>query len=387
MRIGVLTTVHRVDDVRIFHKEAKSLADAGHEVTIVAPIDEAGDPVDEVRAAGIAVRSLGPRPRGRLGRLHLWRRLAAVTRDGDFDAWHFHDPELLLVALAMQRRQRGVRLVYDAHEDLPKDIAHKHWVPKRLRGAVSVAADRVERWAMARCDLVVGATAPIADRAPFGTARALVRNYPVGAGHREFVEGAERSADPRCGVVYAGLMSEPRGLYELMKVAELLIDAPVRFTLVGSFDPPALEAWTREHAPANVAILGRRSFEETQVIIAQHHVGLCALHPVPNHLQGLPIKLFEYFQAGLAVIVSDFPTWRDIVDGAGAGVLVDPFDVHAIAAAIGKMTADPSWRDKLGRAGQEAATIDYTWEHEAAVLLAAYESLSNASEGGFRCAV
>ena len=69
-----------------------------------------------------------------------------MLRRRDFDVWHFHDSELLPVAvLSRWMLRRRVALVYDVHEDLPKDIMEKYWIPKPTRRVVSWLAARIER--------------------------------------------------------------------------------------------------------------------------------------------------------------------------------------------------------------------------------------------------
>jgi glycosyltransferase involved in cell wall biosynthesis len=102
-------------------------------------------------------------------------------------------------------------------------------------------------------------------------------------------------------------------------------------------------------------------------------VGLLVLHPVEAHLESLPIKLFEYMAAGIPVVASDFPAWRELV--GDAGLLVDPYDVGAIAGAIDTLLDDPQAAEAMGARGRAAVADRYGWEGEAERLLSLYERL------------
>jgi len=76
------------------------------------------------------------------------------------------------------------------------------------------------------------------------------------------------------------------------------------------------------------------------------------------------------------VIASDFPVWREIVDDAGCGVLVDPQDPHAIAAAINSLMADEDRMRQLGEAGKQAVLQKYSWAAEGRKLVDLYAQLA-----------
>jgi glycosyltransferase involved in cell wall biosynthesis len=63
-------------------------------------------------------------------------------------------------------------------------------------------------------------------------------------------------------------------------------------------------------------------------------IGLVCLRPLPRYAEAMPVKLFEYMAAGLAVVASDFPLWREIVRGADCGLLVDSRAPRDISAAL-----------------------------------------------------
>jgi hypothetical protein len=104
-------------------------------------------------------------------------------------------------------------------------------------------------------------------------------------------------------------------------------------------------------------------------------VGLVILHPNINYVQSQPVKLFEYMAAGLPVIASDFPLWREIIDGAKCGLLVDPFDVKGIAEAITWLLEHPHEAELMGKRGQEAVYQKFNWNTEADKLIACYNEL------------
>ncbi|MBZ0253555.1 MAG: glycosyltransferase, partial [Candidatus Methylomirabilis sp.] len=152
-------------------------------------------------------------------------------------------------------------------------------------------------------------------------------------------------------------------------------DLNVRLIFVGSFDLPSTEAATRA-TPGwdRVDFRGFQGRREVAAALAEARAGLTLFLPLPNHVAAQPNKLFEYMAAGLPLIASDFPLWRAIVAGANCGLLVEPLDPRAIAAAIEQILEHPDDADKMGRRGREAVYARYNWNVEAEKLLRFYEA-------------
>ena len=81
-----------------------------------------------------------------------------------------------------------------------------------------------------------------------------------------------------------------------------------------------------------------------------------------------PLKLFEYMASGKAIVTSDLPSLRDVLDEHVA-VFAPPGDVAGLAAACSMLIRDPSLRDRLGRAARTAA-LRHTWDARAASISA-----------------
>ena len=129
LKIVHMTSVHRPFDVRIFAKECSSLAEHGYDVVLIAVHDH-----DEM-CDGVQIKSI-PRPRSQWSRMIFtaWRVVLEALRQGA-DIYHCHDPELLPWTCLM--RLLGRTVVYDMHENVPKDILDKTWLPAWSKPTVS----------------------------------------------------------------------------------------------------------------------------------------------------------------------------------------------------------------------------------------------------------
>jgi glycosyltransferase involved in cell wall biosynthesis/nucleoside-diphosphate-sugar epimerase len=370
LRAIMATTVHERHDTRVFHKMAADLARADGVDFRVVVADGGGD-----LAAPVQVHDVGAPPAGRLGRmtfspLRVLRHALGVRPD----VFHLHDPELLPVGWLLART--GVQVVYDVHEDVPKDILDKHWIHPRVRPVVSWLVDRVERGAAGGLSAVVAATPSIATRFDPRTTT-LVQNFPR---LDEFpVPTRTTDAGVTPSVVYLGAMNEIRGLVVLVDAIAIVNRThPCRLRLAGPFTPPPFEAVLRSRPGWRyvdaLGVVGRSDLDR---VFDGAVAGAVTFLPAHNHIDAQPNKLFEYLAAGRAVVASDFPRWRELIEAVDCGLLVDPTDPVSVATAVVELLDDPERSARLGRNGRRAIEETYNWDVESTALTALYARLAD----------
>lgn len=368
-----LTSVHPVFDTRIFHKQAATLAAAGYEVVLIAASAEESDTVER----GVRVRIVRP-GRGRLGRMTT--TVAAVLRAAlaeRADVYHFHDPELIPAGLLL--KLLGRRVIYDVHDDLPDQVLTKAWIRPGLRPAVARATAAVEHLASRLFDGVIVANPGHATRFP-AARTAAVRNLPRLEEFQGGGLGRPYGERPR-QAVYVGDLTRVRGAVEMVEaMAHLPEGSDVRLEIGGRFNEPGLEERCRS-SPGwrRVTFLGWQSRDGVAAAMARARLGLVLLHPVPHYSANYPVKLFEYMASGLPVVASDLPLCREVVEGARCGLLVDPEDPAAIAAAILWLLDHPAEAEAMGRRGCRTVHERYSWNSEGEALLGCYARLMPAA--------
>lgn len=88
-----------------------------------------------------------------------------------------------------------------------------------------------------------------------------------------------------------------------------------------------------------------------------------------------PIKLFEYMAAGCAIVASDIPAMREILDEEQAMWTI-PGDPQSIAAAIATLAKDPERARRLGEKVRKKSG-QFTWESRAARVNAVLTQMSS----------
>jgi len=366
-RVAVLSSVHLPFDTRIFQKQARALAAGGYDVTLVVPHSR-DETVD-----GVKLRAL-PRPGSRL------RRMLAgpprVLREAlrlRADVYHFHDPELIPVGLILKALRK--RVIYDVHEDVPKSILGKPYLSPAAVRPLAAASRVVEQVASRAFDLVVLARDDIAESFRHHPRTLLIRNYPSRTAFPA-VARVERG-DGEFLIAYSGGLTLGRGAEQMV---EALVRIPervkARLVIFGKFGPAALEDQLRAHPGfARVDYRGWVAYETLPAQLARADAGIVCFQPEPNNVNAGPTKLFEYMACGLPVVASNFPLWREVIEGHDCGICVDPTDPAAIAAALTHLADDPARRRSMGENGRRAVLQVYNWEAEAERLLQSYDRL------------
>lgn len=364
------TTVHSRTDTRIRVKQVSTLAAAfGQNVELFVQ-DGCGDEIDAT--SGFRIHDTGLPPNRRVSRMTkgAWRMFRAIRKARPQIA-HFHDPELIPVGILL--RLTGIKIIYDVHEDLPRQILAKSYLSNPVRKILSFFASTLEWLAAIGMNHIVLAGATLSHRFP-SKKSTCIYNYPM-VGELT-VNPLDQESPQSKQFFYVGGLAKTRGVVEMVQAIDHVLDREASLSLAGPFQPEELKdeimkepGWERT---AHVDWIGRK---DLAIALANSAAGLVTLQPTDSYLQSYPTKLFEYMMGGLPIIASDFPFWRTILDDIDCAIFVDPLKPKEIAEAMQWILDHRQTAQEMGEIGRKAVEEWFSWDNEARRLVALYEDL------------
>jgi len=357
-----ITTVHPIFDTRIFYKECKSLAKCGFTINLIVSHDK------EETIEGVHVIPL-PFFKGRPARMFLKPLLAFFAAlKTKADLYHFHDPELLPIGMLL--KLLGKKVVYDAHEDVPSQILSKYWIPLYLRRFVSLVIKGVESFCCRFFDGIITATPHIRSKLLTKNKNTIdINNYPI---LEEFTKLNEKT-DKEKIICYIGGITKERGIVELLKAIE---GTDITLYLAGTATPKSLiKNLEQTKGWKNVVYFGQVTREKVSSILSNSAAGVVLFHPLDNHLQSLPNKLFEYMGAGLPVLASNFPYWKKLLQSTDNAYFADPLNPEDIRTTINSLLSDKEKSYSMGIRGLTAVQEIYNWGKEEKKFIDFYKTL------------
>jgi glycosyltransferase involved in cell wall biosynthesis len=273
----------------------------------------------------------------------------------------------------------GKFVIYDVHEDVPRDILSKFWLPRASRKVLATLTEYYENQAVKKFTSIVAATPLIKERFDsLNMSTLAVMNYPI---FEEFnpVPWKERQYE----VCYTGVITPSSGIDALIESVSLSRASGVRLNLAGRYSPESYRiTLSRKKGWKNVNECGNLGRKDVVNVIRKSKAGI-ALNIEARSTAALSTKMFEYMAAGVPVIVSDIPTWKDIVDKHRCGICVNPHDSAAIADAIHYLASNEEISVQMGMNGRRAVERCFSWEMEFAKLLQLYNSIHSRNPGLF----
>jgi phosphatidylinositol alpha-mannosyltransferase len=288
---------------------------------------------------------------GSMGRVTVsWRfkeRARELLAEHRFDILHFHEPFVPFLSPTVLDQSDTVNI---ATFHAFGGFSPSYWVGKSFAGRLA--------------DLLHGRIAVS------GAARHFINRYfpgeyriiPNGVDLDRFADAEpfEELRDGTLNILFVGRFEERKGLIHLLKAYHRLrkrhVDA--RLLVIGT-GPKAREyrRFVGLRGVRDVEWLGRVSDDDKARYFASADI-FCS--PATGQ-ESFGIVLLEAMAAGIPIVASDIHGYKNVLQRGVQGLLVEPRNAMALAAALYKLAGDPDLRHRMGEAGRARAP-EYSWD-------------------------
>jgi glycosyltransferase involved in cell wall biosynthesis len=359
-------------------KEAQSLIRAGYQVQILG-WDRSGDLPSPQETVWGTIHRLGIRAgyaRGVLNFIPLLRWQAGLMlwlmRHADeFDLLHACDFDTILPALVCKRLKHK-KVVYDIFDFYADHLRNTPEILKRL-------IRKTDLWAIGRADGVILVDDCRIEQISGADPRrlAVIYNSPLDSSPGLLKSGQSTESEP-IHIAYIGLLQIERGLIELL---EVIARHPAWKLDLAGFGGDQEAILAKASQLENVTWHGRVLYDKALQLSAQANVLVALYDPaIPNHRYASPNKVFEGMMLGKPVVVARRTNMDQIIENAGAGLVVEYGDIDGLEAALLKLEQNPGLRKELSSSARKAYEEIYSWSMMERRLLDLYLAVTEGRE-------
>lgn len=375
VKVCHLASKHKMNDMRIFEKECKSLAKGGFDITLIGFGDTAKTEVID----GVRCISLFCPIKNNLELLRKRNKMSLETAlEVDADIYHLHEPELLPVGMKLKRA--GKIVIFDSHEYYGwqlRDNIHKIKVIKTPAFLMKVFGNlymRYEKRVCMKLDAVIQVcTMNGIDYFANRCKKTLfIRNLPSLS---DYTRKTPVDYSNGASVAMIGGITKERGITQLVKATH---QAGGKLLLAGAFSPKSYEKELME-MPAYVCVDYKGFLDKNGMValLEQANIGASTLLNVGQYdkIDTFPTKVYDYMSMLLPVVISNTEFAQKMNEKYRFAICVDPEKPEDIADAIKWLKEHPEQAIEMGKNGRKAIEEDFNWEKENEKLVAFYNQL------------
>lgn len=365
------------NDARVFTRQCLSLKQAGYEVSVLT-CD--GEPEEILE--GIHIFSC--KYKWSRWRTLLFAKYQFLKRSLEINAdiYQLHSPELL--PLGLKLKKLGKKVVYDAHEDMGPHILEKEWIPKFLRKTISLLVTEYMRFVYHKIDEIISPHPHVVKKINEDTGKGiLVANFPL---IRRLDTANTVPIDKRDLILcYTGTVYSYSNQETTLSAISLVPNA--RYEVAGYIEADHKNSLLQKFGNDKVIFHDRLNQEDLRKLYLRSLIGVVVYDYKLN--QGGQMgsygtnKFFEYMEAGLPIICTDYTLWKEIVEDYKCGICVKPNDIKALELAINTINNDRNLANEMGINSRKAAKERFSWASENKKYLSVFKSLNQPKKVSF----
>ncbi|MCX7987387.1 MAG: glycosyltransferase [Bacteroidales bacterium] len=256
---------------------------------------------------------------------------------------------------------KNVPLLFDSHEYFPEvpELINRKWVKKVWQSIEKIVVPRIP-YSYTVCNSI----ADIYNK-KYGCNFEVVRNLPF---RKQKLNNSPLNKTQK-NIIYQGALNVGRGIEKVIDALTYLPEMHFYVAGAGDIEKELFRRAQSSPAASRIHFLGRIPLEQLHNYTCGADLGISLEEPLSlNYYFALPNKLFDYIQAEIPVLVSDFPEMKNIVEKYQVGQCTNESDPEKLALIIKEMIENESkrksWAENLKKAAEELC-----WENEKNILL------------------
>lgn len=343
------------NDPRILQRQCKSLLNYGYSVSILTNDGLAPEIIDEIPVY-VTHRFWNNRLKILLFAKYQFLKSALLV---NADIYQLHSPELISLGITLQRK--GKKVVYDAHEDLPRHILEKEWIPPLFRRVISNLVDRYIRYYLKRYNAIISPHQHVVDDLlQINNNTILITNYAKINPSTQITKEAYLTRDNV--ICYSGTCYFHSNQLQTL---EAISSIDITYNIAGFIPDLLYEQMKLQPSFDKLHFWGRIPWQELANFYSNSRIGIVVIDYKMNlgNKKGTFAvnKMFEYMEASLPIICSDYDLWILVIEKHKCGIYVQPGNVSQIRDAICFLIENPEIAYQMGQNGRNAVVSEYNW--------------------------